>query len=305
MKTLPILRVIKFAFQHFWRNFALSLVTITIISITLTSVNVFLILRVVGDAAVETVRRQIDVSLFFDPSIPEEKLSSMQIYVQGLPGVTAVELSDKEQVLAAFKEKHKDEPAILSSLDELEDNPLGATMVIKSKDPAAYRAIVEAIEGSEYASLIQDKTFDDHEMVINKIVSLERELRQSATMVTLFFTVVAFLVIFNTVRMAIYTERDAIGIQKLVGATNWFIRGPFFVEGVLLGFISLLISMAVLFVCTNALQPYIIKLFGDMSVNITRYFIDHFFRIFSLQFLAVGMLTIFSALIAMRRYLRV
>ena len=123
--------------------------------------------------------------------------------------------------------------------------------------------------------------------------------------ISILFAVIAFLIIFNTIRVAIYTERTEISIKKLVGATNWFIRSPFIVESFFYAILGTVLAVAVVFPALNVVQPYIDAFFLAEGFSLRDYFMSHFLAIFGIELLITILLNVSSSSIAIRRYLRV
>lgn len=302
---LSLARVSKLASQQFHRNLWLSIVTITLLVLSLLSVNLIVSLGAIGQSAKMAVQDKIDVSVYFKPTVSDDQVQSVKSELQALPEVKEVEYIAKESSLERFKERHEDDPVILESLQELGENPFGATLAIKAKDAEQYPRIIAFLEDPKYQDLIEEKNFDDHELVIKKINALMRNIRSFGLAVAGIFGAIAILVVVNTVRVAVYTHRGEIGVMRFVGASNWFIRGPFLLEAVLFSFVATIIAAAITYLGLHFAQPYINSLFNGSSPSLISYYNQYFAMIFGAQFLAILILTMISSFFAVRRYLRV
>ncbi len=301
---LSLLRILKFSLQDMLRNISLSLMTILILVLMLLSVNTLLIIRVLTDEATQSIKNQIDVSVYFSPDVSSEKLREIQEYIKSFPEVTEMTLLTREEVLAQFRKTHEDNPEIIASLNELEENPLGPTLIVKTREPSEYQKIIASLDVPEYEHLIEAKTFEDTEKAIGRIHTITTQVERFSYALTVLFAVIAFLIIFNTIRVAIYTQRAEISIKKLVGASNWFVRGPYVIESFFFSIVSTAIAALLVLFASRLLDPYIEVVFGSEKF-LTNYFNSHMLLLFGGQFTAVFLLTIFSSLLAMRRYLRV
>lgn len=277
--------------------------TILILLLMLLSVNTLFLIRVLTTKATDNIRDQIDVSIYFDPTASKEQIEEVSAFVSSFPEVIDATSLTSDEVLQQFREQHKDNPHILASLDELEENPLGSTMIIRTKEPADYQKIIAALSVPEYQKIVEAKTFGDTEKAIERIDLITQQIERLSLGVTLFFGLIAFLIIFNTIRIAIYTHRIEIAIKKLVGASNWFVRGPYIVESFLLSMISVAITIGLVFLATRIMDPYLTVVFGASGV-LTDYLRLHFVPLVGIQFFAVLLLTLASSMLAMRRYLR-
>lgn len=301
---LSFLRVIKFAIQDIFRNFSLSFMTILILVLMLLSVNILIFINVITSQAVRSVKDQLDVSIYFSHDASQEKIEEIKKFVGAFPEVVSISYLDSEQVLALFKEQHKDNPEILASLSELTENPLGPTMVVQTSEPQDYAKIISSLSIPEYASTIEAKTFGDTEKAIARIQTITGQAEKFALVVSVLFAFIAFLIIFNTIRVAIYTQRIEISIKKLVGATNWFVRGPYLVESFIFSLLSTFFSVALVFLALHILDPYVAVIFSQDKI-LFNYYLANSWLLLLAQFAAVFVLTIGSSMLAMRRHLRI
>lgn len=297
-------RVLKFAFQDLWRNFWLSFVTVTLLLITFFSFNILIALNYLAQEVTRNIESRIDVSVYFVPEATDEQVGGAKTFLESLPLVAGVGLISREEAVQQFRERHKDDAEILASLDELDKNPLGATLVIKAKAIGDYPAILSTLDVEPYKNIIQDKNFVDHRVLIERIGRWTDKVRTGAMVLSLIFIAIVMMIVFNTVRMAIYTHREEIGIMKLVGASNWFVRTPYIFESIILAVISLGVSVGLTFAVFGALQPTITKFFEDPNINLSSYFLRDALRIFGLEFILMTCLTALSSLTAVGRYLK-
>ena len=298
-----LFRAIKFAFQDIFRNISLSMMTVLILVLMLLSVNTLIIIKFFTLQATQAIKNQIDVSVFFSHQATDEQINEIQSYIRSFPEVTDVKFFNKDEVLQKFREQYADNKNIVASLDELGENPLGATMIVKTREPVDYQKIIKALSVPEYENVVMAKTFVDTEKAITRINNITVQVERFSVGLTGLFAVIAFLIIFNTIRVAIYTQRIEIAIKKLVGATNWFIRSPYIIESIIFSVISVAITYVFLIFTAGYIDPYVEVVFNKPSL-LTEYFSSNIMMLFGGQFVAVLALTIFSSLMAMRRHLR-
>ncbi|MFA6525739.1 MAG: permease-like cell division protein FtsX [Patescibacteria group bacterium] len=298
-------RILKFGFQNFKRNFWLSLVTVFILVLTLFSISVVFTLNVVADNAIKSVKDQVDIDVFFDPTVPEDKVVAVQAYLESMSEVKNVEYISKDQALENFKLAHKDDLQIQESLSEIEENPLPSALVVKAVSLDDYSSIVVKLDNSEYSDLIASRNFEDNQVVIERLTAITDRIYQFGIGVSAIFILVAILVVFNTLRMNMYTQREELGIMRLVGAQNMFIRLPFVLESVLYGILASVITILILFPLLSAVSPYIDSLFEGYDFNMFAYFTANFWAMLGLQILISIVISVISGMIAISRYLRV
>lgn len=301
---LPFFRIVRFALQDMFRNFSLSFMTVLVLILLLMSVNTLIAVRVLTGEAITTVKQQIDVSVYFNPKATDTQVGEVRSFVEAFPEVTKTTFLNKDESLGKFRELYQANPAILASLDELGDNPLGATLIVKTKEPQDYEKIMNALTLPEYAKIIDAKTFGDTQTAITKIQQITTQVERFTLGLTILFAVISFIIIFNTVRVAIYTQRTEISIKKLVGATNWYVRGPYVVESVLFSLVALGAAYGLVRLVLVYAEPYLTTVFNRAGI-LTNYLGAHIIELAAWQLGAVVILTVGTSLLAMRRYLKV
>ncbi len=303
MRTIG--RIIKFTFQSFWRNLWLSLITLTIFVLTLATVNAVLLLNVISDSAIRAVEEEVQVSLYFVPGTSGDIQKSVRGYLIGLPQVKTVDAITAAEALETFKDRNANDPTVLAALDEVGDNPFGDALLISAHSPEDFTFILEAAKRPEYVAHIMDTDYTDYQQLIGKITSFADKLRVSGFVLSGFFGLISLLIIFNSIRIAIYVHRDEIAIMKLVGAHDWFVRAPFLLEALLLSFIATGIMIGLVLTGAKALDVPLMQYFGQANLSLWEYFTNNAFLIFGGEFLALSVLSLLTTAFAMRKHLRV
>lgn len=297
-----IQRVFKNGLMNFYRNGWLSTATIFVMVLTLLVVSGLMVMSVMTEVAVETLKGKIDITVYFAKDTTEDKIMALTGELNNLGIVKDVEYTSKEDAILNFKERHQNNSLLLQSLSELDDNPLQSSINIRAKDPSNFANIVSFLESSTAKTLIDKINYYENQTLINRLSNFIKTIRQVGFVLIITFSLVAFLVSFNTVRVAIYTAREEISIMKLVGASNWFVRGPFLVEGLLYGLTAALVAVIVFYPTLSFAAPYINAFLP--KADIYNYFKANFFQFFGIISgvgMALGML---SSFIAIRRYLK-
>lgn len=297
-------RVIKFAFQDLGRNIGLSFMTIFILILMLLSINVLWSVDVLTKEAVGLVKNQINLSLYFKPETTDKEVQLLAEYLIQYSQVEKLEIVSQEEVLKTFQERHALNEEILTALDELNANPFGSTIIIKTNEPEDFKIILSALDVPEYENMIETKSFEGHEEGIDKIQNITNRVEKMGFSLTILFAIISFLIIFNTVRVAIFTHRVEISIKRLVGASSWFIRGPYIVESIIFTILSVASTMALVFIGLGLVDPYISIVFPN-GFSLTNYYNSNILMLFGLQAFAVLLLTTISSLLAMRRQLKI
>lgn len=298
-------RIIKFATQDFWRNIWLSLITISILILALVSINSLVVFRLISSEAINAVKDKVDVSVYFNTDVSVGRVNEVKSELNSREEVKEVTYISPEEALAKFKERHKNDPEILASLKEVEGNPMGSSLVIKAHNLSDYREILNALEVDEFKNLIQDKSFDDHKIVIARINSIAERVEKIALGVIAIFILISIIIVFNTIRVIIYAHQKEIEIKRLVGAANWFIKAPYFLEGFFYSFLSVAATAGIVYITLSATDPYINDFFINSDFSVLSYFKDNFINIFGIQFLAILFLNIVGSSLAVGKYLKI
>ncbi len=297
-------RIIKFALQDIFRNLGLSAMTVFILVLMLLSVNTLWSLDVVTREAVALTKDQVNMSLYLKSSTLDKEVVELTTFLHTVSEVTAVQVVDRAAVVESFKQRHQLSPDVIQALTELGGNPFGPTVVVKAKEPQDYEKIIAVLNVPEYTKLIESKSFDQHEEILGRIQTITNRVESVGLGLTAVFAVIAFLIIFNMIRVAIVTQRTEISIKRLVGANNWFIRGPYLIAAVIFTLVSIGITAVIVYSTVSWLDKYVGVLFQN-GFSLTNYYASHMLYLFSLEAAAVLVLTVASSSLAMRRQLKV
>lgn len=303
MRTIG--RVIKFTFQSFWRNLWLSLITLTIFVLTLMTVNAVLLVNVVTNSAIRAVENEIQVAVYFVPGTSDTVQKSVRGYLLGLSQVKTVDVIPAAEALENFKEHNANDATVMAALEEVGGNPFGDALLIAAHSPEDFTFILEAVRSPEYTEFIKETDYTDYQEIIIKLSAFADRLRITGLILSAFFALISVLIIFNSIRIAIYVHRDEIAIMKLVGAHDWFVRAPFLLEAVLLSLLATGIMAGIVLASSKALDNPLMQYFGQANLSLWDYFTGNALVIFGGEFLALMMLSIFTTMFAMRKHLRV
>jgi len=298
---IALLRAIKFSLQDIARNVWLSIVTVIILILAFFSINLLLSVQVISDAAIDTVRDKIDVSMYMKAEAQESEILALRAQISALNNVREVIYVSKQQALEDFQTQHKNDPDILEALRELDSNPLSASLVIRPQDVNHYDSLIADLNRIS-SPIIESRNFEDHKLMLEKINTITERVNQAGFAVSLLFIFITLLVLYNTIRVAIYTHRSEIGIMRLVGASDWFIRAPFIVSSIIYTLIGIILTAGLFYLFLNLLQPYLETFFMNYDFNIINYFSENFLQFFSLQFLGGVLINIIASLVAVRKY---
>lgn len=300
-------RVIRAGFVGFWRNAFVSFSAIFVITVTLTVVGSMMLLEQLLNASLTQIKEKVDINVYMVTTASDEGVSELRDSIKTLADVEEVVYTSREDALAAFRERHQSDDLTLQALEELGDNPLGAMLSIRAKETSQYESIATFLEEYRAATpletpLIDHINFNQNKEAIDKLTKIIETVSRVSYITMLVLVAASVLIAFNTIRLTIYTSREEIGVMRLVGASNMFIRGPFILQGVMYGVVSGVLTLLILYPTVLWLGPGTEVFF---SVNIFTYFVSNFGYLFSVLVGSGVVLGMVSSTLAIARYLRV
>lgn len=287
---------IKQGFIQMIRNRGMSMASIFSIIAMLFILGIFFVITVNVNLFTEVVKQDYDqVEVYLEDQITEEEAQSIMSQISNYEGVGTVEYRSKDDALDIMKERWGESGYLLDSLG---DNPLPASVLIE------VNSIEDAGDVSEYAgSLDGIEDVQYYRETVEKLSTIANFLQIGATIVMVFLVVVCVVVVANTIKLTVFARSKEIKIMKYVGATNWFVRGPFLAEGIIIGIIAALVStglMALLYskiVSAIGLQVLAIVSCPLISVN---YMVTNMIIIFLALGVSIGA---WGSIISMRKFL--
>jgi len=298
-----LFRIIKYGFLGFWRNGWLSTATLSIIVLALLVFEGLIISNVLTKTALTSLQEKIDISVYFKSNTSEDDILKIKKSLESLAEVKGVEYISRDRALEIFKERHKDDPTITQSLEELKENPLLASLNIKAHNPKEYVTIADYLEKADFKVWFEKVTYAQNAIVIERLGRIIDTAEKGGLILIIFLALIAVLITFNTIRLAIYSSREEIGIMRLVGASNSFIRGPYVVEGIIYGLVAGILSVIIAAPIVYFVSPYVKIFISEM--NLWLYFTSNLIGILGYQLLFGVGLGVISSVIAIRKYLRV
>jgi len=306
-KFVTFSRIINTGVVNFIRNAWLAIAAMAVMVVTLTTVLLSLLANTTFNYTISQITSKIDVSVYLKDTVTDQQRSKLMTELKELPNTESVKFVSKEEVLKKYMEDNAGNAELLSAVSQT-DNPLPATIQIKPRDLNKLEEIKQYLTKSDVAALQSDQPSysGDRKEAIDKITHATNILQKVGIIAVLIFAVISVLIIFNTIQMAIFNRRDELTIMRLLGASTWYIRGPFVVESILYGIISAVASVLLInsaFVAARSTLEA--TSLGLLDINYSaEYFREHFWTLLLLQ-LGVGILIgAASSTVATQRYLK-
>jgi len=296
-------RVFSSGWTNFRRNRYVSIGTTGVMSLVLVLFLGMIGMNFLGSVFVQNLENKVDVRLYLKNEATDGDVREMRAELEQLNSVKYVDYVSREQALADFKERHANDALIQQSLAELPDNPLQAWLNIKARDSSQYASIVGFLEANRFRGVIDKINYYDNEAVIARIQGISTAVQNWGMVGTLALALIAVLVAFNTIRLTIFNQREEIEIQRLVGASNWFIRAPFMIEGAIYGIFATGIALVIFYGGLQIASPKIALLMPEVSL--IGYFVGNGAQIVGLTLGAGVVLGVVSSMVAIGRFLKV
>lgn len=311
-------RIIKTGFVNFWRNGFLSFAAIVVITLSLCAFGTLIFGSAFGRSFLNDIKEKVDINVYFTLSTPESDIVALKKDIDALPEVAKTEYISRDMALATFKQKWQDNALIMQGLDEIGDNPFPASINIKAIDPGQYGGIANFLEKKnpitiEGTPIIEKINYEQNKLIINRLSKIIPTVEQGGAVLAIVLVLVAMIIVFNTIRLIVYTSRDEISVMKLVGASNVFVRGPLVVSGIMYGIVSGIITLILMASFANWSDTIILRLAGvdiasnfELIVNVlSSYFVKNFTQIFLIIMGSGIVLGGIASYVAARRYLKV
>jgi len=261
-------------------------------------------------ASLTEIKDKVDVNVYFLTTASEADILNLKKRLDSLPEIKSVEYVNREEALRRFVARNSGNSLLLQSLEELGENPLGATFNIKANEPGQYASIADFLDkGTKVTmdqsepSIIDRVNYSDNKIVIERLKALLAGADKLGFAIGLTLIIMAALVTASTIRLAIYNFRQEISVMRLVGAGNNFIRGPFIISGTLYGLMGAILAGILLYPASFWVTVATATFFG--GIDLTIYYVSNLGQIFMVLLLSGILLGMVSSYLAVRRYLSI
>jgi len=302
---LAFTRSIKEALKGISRNSLISIATVGILILSLYIISFVYVANFTVDGILKNIQQRINVSVYFKSDVPESDIMIYKEEIEKNKGnlLKSIQYISKDDALEDFKRNNANEQTIIKSLEEIGDNPLLASLIIRANDSDQYPEIVDYLQGVTFKDDISRINYEKNKDRIEKLNSIVGSIRKVGTSVGILFLVISVLITFSTISLTIYIRKEEVEVMRLVGASNMFIRMPFIIEGIIYGVVASIISMTLLFLSIKYGSPKISSFIPTQSL--LNFYMGNFAQVFLLQ-AGIGIfLGILGSLIAIRKHLKV
>lgn len=290
--------------KNFARSGSVSFATVLIMTVTLVIIGFLIFLSAILHHTLTAIQDKVDVNVYFVTTAAEADIIAFEHRIAELPDVASISYTNRDEALAAFRERHAGDDLTLAALEELGENPLGASLAIKAKNPGQYEGIVNFISSDTGgAALIDRVNYFQNKVVIDRLTAAITATERTGALIVLLFALASVVIAFATVRLAIYTARDEIAVMRLTGASNMYIRGPFVVAGIIAGTLAAIIALLIFYPASYYAAAASSEWLAGF--NLFAYYTDNFLLFFGILVGSGIMLAGLASWLSVRKYLKI
>lgn len=305
MRTIK--RIFKQGAKSWIRNKTVSVSSIFILTITLLIFSFMLLLQAVFNNSIQKLENKVDISVYFLPDLKteDENIANFVKKVSNINGVSDIKFINKEDAYNKYREENINNKTISDSLSFIGENPFGDRLTIKAENINSYENIYNIlqkdIEINNLSNIIYKINYIDIKDNINNLENIISWFYNVGLLIIFVFVFVSVLIIYNTTRISIFVFRNEIGVMKLVGASNFFIRGPFLIESAISGLISAILAITISYPASYYMSKNSSVLLGGF--DILKYFESNILTLFYVLFVFSLIVSIISSFLATSKYL--
>lgn len=301
MFLITFYRISKMSLISLWRNRWLSLAATFIMILTLVTISIFASLLIVINRTTETLRDKVDMTVYFNDTTSNDQIFAIQNILVSRSDVKSADYISKDKALERWQERNKDNEKIRDIIS-VTDNPLPRSLEIKTQDPEDLAKIYAYLQGDDYKPLIREISYQKNKNLIDRLVRITTFIKIGGYTLSLVFVLISILIIYNTIRLTIFARSDEIEIMKLVGASDWYVRGPFIIEGVSYGLLGGIVSALILSTALHFIVPFAENYLGASNLN-SSYLGMNLALIIAMQFAAGMLLGVLCSVMAIKKHL--
>jgi len=306
-RFITLIRIIHGGIINFVRNMSLSIAAMAIMVVTLTIVLFSIVANYTFTNTINQITSKIDISVYLNNNLSTQQTDQLISQIKTLPNVQHVQYLSQAQALQIYEQQNASNQQLIAAVNET-TNPIPATIIIKPINLNNLSTIKSFLDQPKVSALqTSPPSYSGQEkLAIDRITHATSVLQEIGVVAVIVFAVVSVLIIFNTIQMAIFNRRDEIQIMRLLGASTWYIRGPFIVESVIYGLFSGVISVLIINTAFQASSTTLqASSLGLLDIGYAANFFDNrFLELLTIQ-LGLGIVIgAVSSLIATRRYLK-
>ena len=298
-------RIFNFALQDFSRNKGISIAAIFVLVVTIMIVTGLFFFHGLSQFLISEIQDRIDITAYFKDDVEEQNILTVRDEILKMsPNIKSVKYVSKDQAMQVFNEKHKDNAVLARALEEVGTNPfLPSLNITTNGDPVQYAEVSNVLQTANFSKFIEKVDFSQKKATIEKVFSITSNINSFGIALSIILVILAMLVVFNTIKLAVDSSKEEISTMRIVGASDWFVRGPFIIQGAIYGFIACIISLLISGIFAYFLSPKIGVILPGFSAF--GYFLSNIWILILIQLIFGIGVGVISSFIVVKKYLDV
>jgi len=301
-------RIIKIGLKTFWRNGLLSSASILTVTITLVSTTFLYFGILISEYTLKKIEDKIDINIYFEIGADKNKVEEFKKEIFKIDGVdkNRSKFLSQDEVYQDFIKQTGDEELLAEVTNILGEKPVGPVLNIKAKSLGDYKKISKYLESevvqTKYNDILNNTNYNDNQLVAKRIEVWTKYLEIIGAISLGVLLFISLVLIYNTIRIIIYSYKEEIQVMRLIGASNFYARGPFLVEGILYGFISGVLSVIIIYTTLYFTRDF----FGELtSFSLYDYFNQNIIQLSGIIIISAIIISFISTYFAVSKYLNV
>ncbi len=273
---------IKDAFRSLKRNKTISIAAAATVAATLFIFGISMLTMLNIKQGVVEIQSKVEAKVYLEDKITVPQKRNIENKIKSIDGVVSLDYETKSEALSKFKNQLGEQnKSLVEGLDK--DNPIPSSYVVKVEKPEIISKVVGSIRGMPGIYSIQDGRG-----VVDKIITITRTIKWVGSIIFILLIGVSLFLIGNTIKLTVYSRRKEVGIMKYIGATDWFIRWPFIIEGIIIGMTGAIVANLVLYYLYRMVYVKASAAFIMMQLISPQYVITTALGLFVLAGMVIG-----------------
>lgn len=287
------------ALVNFKRNWLMSIASISTVAISLFTIGLFIIVSFILNNVITQQEKKVEIVIYLKDEALSKKIGELEKQIISWSEVESVDYVSKDEALKRLREWYGEESSVLENIP---GNPLPASLEIGLKLPEAVKEVASRIKMPE----VVDEVRYGEEQTVEKLFAVTRGIRWAGIIFGILLCFDSLVLISNTIRLAIFARRKEVSIMKLVGATNWFVRLPFMLEGIIQGVLGALVAVFILYFIKVTSSQYLINFLRWLRVTVNlNHLFSQFYLLLGILILAGILIGALGSLISLKRFLKI
>lgn len=298
-------RIFKIAFSNFSRNSLLVITAVAIMTLAILTVSIFMLLNLSTNEAAQRLKDKIDITINFKDEASEALIQQIKNELESRGNFKSIQYISKDEAMRRFKTR-TNVKAEIKNIITPQDNPLPRGLQVRAVELTQYDFVSAVVKKAQYAPYIDSSSYEDNKQLIQNVNNMAKFIQKFGLAMSGLFVLISILVVFNTVRLTIVFRSSEMEIMRLVGASTYFARNPFLVEGFLYGLFALVFTQLIIFIGIKLLTSLgTVTIFNSLISMIEPIYANNFWFLLLTQFIVGTVIGVGSSWLSVRKYVKI